>query len=164
MPIHLVEWAAHAGGIDATTAGGCRRAIARNAVAAGRLLRRAIALRAAIHRAGSAIAHGEAAAENDLRTIKELASHAVGASKLVPRPDGYRFDFSAASPEIALLGPVSWSAVEILAAGQFHRLKQCPAEGCGWLFTDLSKNSSRRWCDMATCGNRTKVARHRARP
>jgi predicted RNA-binding Zn ribbon-like protein len=31
------------------------------------------------------------------------------------------------------------------------------------VFFDGTKNAARRWCDMATCGNRAKAARHRAR-
>jgi predicted RNA-binding Zn ribbon-like protein len=31
---------------------------------------------------------------------------------------------------------------------------------CGWLFMDDSKNGSRRWCSMRSCGNRAKAQRH----
>lgn len=30
---------------------------------------------------------------------------------------------------------------------------------CGWLFLDSTRNASRRWCDMAACGNRAKAKR-----
>ena len=36
----------------------------------------------------------------------------------------------------------------------------CASEDCAWLFLDTSKNHTRRWCDMKTCGNRVKVSRH----
>jgi predicted RNA-binding Zn ribbon-like protein len=39
----------------------------------------------------------------------------------------------------------------------------CDGETCYWLFYDVSRTGRRRWCDMATCGNRAKAARHRAR-
>jgi predicted RNA-binding Zn ribbon-like protein len=35
------------------------------------------------------------------------------------------------------------------------RLKSCPA--CGWFFLDASKNRSRRWCSMRTCGSVAKA-------
>ncbi|TAL94280.1 MAG: hypothetical protein EPN73_18145 [Paraburkholderia sp.] len=35
---------------------------------------------------------------------------------------------------------------------------ECAA--CSWLFLDLSRSRSRRWCSMATCGNRAKAQRH----
>jgi predicted RNA-binding Zn ribbon-like protein len=86
----------------------------------------------------------------------------MGSAELVPGGDGrYRFDLSEATVEFALLGPISLAALEMLAGGHFERLKQCPNHECGWLFFDHSKNNSRRWCDMATCGNRSKVKRHR---
>jgi predicted RNA-binding Zn ribbon-like protein len=31
------------------------------------------------------------------------------------------------------------------------------------VFVDRSPGGKRRWCDMRTCGNQAKVARHRAR-
>ena len=43
-------------------------------------------------------------------------------------------------------------------------MKQCADDrGCGWLFLDTSRNQSRRWCSMKSCGNRAKVRRHRSR-
>lgn len=40
------------------------------------------------------------------------------------------------------------------------RLKCCPGDDCGWLFVDETGNGRRRWCSMASCGNRTKARRH----
>jgi len=47
------------------------------------------------------------------------------------------------------------------------RVKACRGDDCRWVFIDGSRNTSRRWCDMADCGNRAKAAtfrdRHRGR-
>jgi predicted RNA-binding Zn ribbon-like protein len=43
------------------------------------------------------------------------------------------------------------------------RLKACRGEDCRWVFLDGSRNTSRRWCDMAACGNRAKSAAFRGR-
>jgi predicted RNA-binding Zn ribbon-like protein len=43
------------------------------------------------------------------------------------------------------------------------RLKACRGEDCRWVFIDSSRNTSRRWCDMAACGNRAKSASFRRR-
>ena len=40
------------------------------------------------------------------------------------------------------------------------RVRCCGRQGCVLLFFDTSKNSTRRWCDMAVCGNRAKAAAH----
>ena len=39
-----------------------------------------------------------------------------------------------------------------------NRLKECKA--CGWLFLDKSKNNSRTWCSMQTCGSIEKAKRY----
>jgi predicted RNA-binding Zn ribbon-like protein len=43
------------------------------------------------------------------------------------------------------------------------RFRVCANDGCRWTFYDTSRTARRRWCDMRTCGNRAKAARHRAR-
>ena len=40
------------------------------------------------------------------------------------------------------------------------RVRRCGRRGCVLLFLDTSKNNTRRWCDMAVCGNRVKAAAH----
>jgi predicted RNA-binding Zn ribbon-like protein len=47
--------------------------------------------------------------------------------------------------------------------GTWGRLKACRSDTCRWAFYDTSRNRSGKWCSMAICGNRTKVARFRAR-
>ena len=49
------------------------------------------------------------------------------------------------------------------ARPSWPRLKACRGEDCRWVFLDGSRNSSRRWCDMAACGNRAKSASFRDR-
>ena len=43
------------------------------------------------------------------------------------------------------------------------RLRVCASDSCDWVFYNSSRTGRRRWCDMTTCGNRAKAARHRAR-
>lgn len=40
------------------------------------------------------------------------------------------------------------------------RIRRCQGDRCGLVYYDTSKNRSRRWCDMAACGNRAKAAAH----
>lgn len=159
----LVEWAIHAGGIDAETARRSHATIAHNSDLAERVFGHALQLRETIYGIGAAVAHGHMPSETNLTQLKDFARRALGPAALEPADGGYRFDFSTAPPETALLGPIAWSAIDLLAAGRFERLKQCANHDCGWLFVDNSKNNSRRWCDMATCGNLVKGRRHRQR-
>lgn len=163
-PSDVVDWAAHAGSIDAETARRSYAVVTEDGEAAEKVLRHAVQLREAVYGVGSAIARGSVPPEADLRTLKAFARQAIGPADLAPaHGGGYGFDFSAGPAEIALLGPVAWSALDMLSGGNFERVKQCPGDDCGWLFFDNSKNNSRRWCEMATCGNRTKAKRHRHR-
>ena len=52
------------------------------------------------------------------------------------------------------------AAARMLASPASHQVRSCPGVGCGWLFHD--PRGRRRWCVMAVCGNRAKVARHAA--
>ena len=55
-----------------------------------------------------------------------------------------------------------------MARPGWPRIKACRGDDCRWVFIDGSRNTSRRWCDMANCGNRAKMAtsrdRHRTAP
>ena len=50
-----------------------------------------------------------------------------------------------------------------MAKPGWRRFKACRGDDCRWVFIDGSRNTSRRWCDMANCGNRAKLATFRAR-
>ncbi|MBP6773850.1 MAG: CGNR zinc finger domain-containing protein, partial [Gemmatimonadaceae bacterium] len=47
--------------------------------------------------------------------------------------------------------------------GELDRVRRCADTRCHRVFLDATKNGLRRWCDMGTCGNRAKAARHRAK-
>ncbi|CRM81635.1 hypothetical protein [Pseudomonas sp. 31 R 17] len=63
----------------------------------------------------------------------------------------------------SLLGPVAEALVALVTHDKFEYVRQCEAHDCVLLFHDLSKSHRRRWCSMATCGNRMKVAAFRSR-
>jgi predicted RNA-binding Zn ribbon-like protein len=49
-------------------------------------------------------------------------------------------------------------------AADRDRIRTCGNPRCRWLFVDRSRLGNRVWCEMAVCGNRMKVGRHRMRP
>jgi predicted RNA-binding Zn ribbon-like protein len=55
------------------------------------------------------------------------------------------------------------AASDLLFSSDAELVKDCGDPTCRWLFLDVSKNHTRRWCDMKTCGNRMKARRHHAR-
>ncbi|MCL4370559.1 MAG: CGNR zinc finger domain-containing protein [Chloroflexi bacterium] len=62
-----------------------------------------------------------------------------------------------------MLWPVARSAGELLTSSELGRVRKCAGYPCGRLFLDTSRNQSRRWCDMKSCGNLAKARRHYAR-
>jgi predicted RNA-binding Zn ribbon-like protein len=73
----------------------------------------------------------------------------------VTRPDAPLADRIAAEAAMAFL--------DLVRADALGRLRICAAEDCEDVLVDLSKNSSKRYCDTGNCGNRTNVAAYRAR-
>jgi predicted RNA-binding Zn ribbon-like protein len=57
------------------------------------------------------------------------------------------------------LWPIVLAAAELLTSAGRARVRECAAHGCGWLFLDTSRSQRRRWCTMASCGNRAKARR-----
>ncbi|MEM7336801.1 MAG: CGNR zinc finger domain-containing protein [Chloroflexota bacterium] len=56
------------------------------------------------------------------------------------------------------LGKLAQLAADFLTQTDFSRLKKCQNDSCIRFYLDTSRNRSRRWCSMESCGNRMKVA------
>lgn len=54
-----------------------------------------------------------------------------------------------------ILAPVIKDARDLLLSDMLSRVRSCPS--CGWLFLDKTKNGTRRWCSMETCGGNVKA-------
>jgi predicted RNA-binding Zn ribbon-like protein len=69
----------------------------------------------------------------------------------------------AATPIQDALAVIAEAVVDELASGRPERFRICANDRCRWTFFDSSPTGRRRWCDMSTCGNQAKAARHRER-
>ena len=58
---------------------------------------------------------------------------------------------------------LSQSVSDLLLSDDVARIRTCAVDTCRWLFLDISKNHTRRWCNMKVCGNRMKARRFQAR-
>ncbi len=77
---------------------------------------------------------------------------------------GAHFDISQVGDDLdQARSAIAGSLAHYLAEHDVDRLGVCASDSCGFLFVDRSPGGRRRWCDMSVCGNRAKVARHRAR-
>jgi predicted RNA-binding Zn ribbon-like protein len=161
----LAEWARHAGGIDAATGECLLRAAARNPSEARRVLQRAITLREALYPIFAQTIKRQPPAQDDLDTLHGELTSAMTHIRLRWAPTDFAWGWDDPGRGLdRVLWPVTQSAVDLLMHGPLGRVRECPGEGnCGWLFLDLSKNASRRWCEMRTCGNRAKARRYLAR-
>jgi predicted RNA-binding Zn ribbon-like protein len=160
----LVAWSVAAGLLSGAEAADYARAAARRPSDADAAFARAIALREAMYRVFSAVAADAAPPTDDLAAVNAAIADAMGHARLVVAEGHFHWEWERvpAVPE-SMLRPVVWSAAELLTAEELHRVHECAGHDCGWLFLDMSKNGSRRWCSMETCGNRAKARRHRER-
>ncbi|APR39561.1 CGNR zinc finger domain-containing protein [Paraburkholderia sp. SOS3] len=71
-------------------------------------------------------------------------------------------EYEHSTPE-QFLAQIASAAAELLAAGDFALIRKCESDTCSLWFYDRTKAHRRRWCSMARCGNRRKVAAYRAR-
>ena len=62
-----------------------------------------------------------------------------------------------------LLAAIARSAAQLVAEGRDAPVRKCASPKCVLYFYDTSRTGGRRWCSMAVCGNRAKVARHARR-
>jgi predicted RNA-binding Zn ribbon-like protein len=95
--------------------------------------------------------------------INRVLGRSAGTRRVELRSDGsFARAFVPVGDAFAgLLIPVVESAADALILDQLGRVRRCADPRCGRVFQDETKNGRRRWCDMATCGNRAKAARHR---
>jgi predicted RNA-binding Zn ribbon-like protein len=128
----------------------------------------AITLREAIFRifsAGSGGVLGQQLAQEDLDILTRFWQEAVQARRFVERAGAVRLEWEFKLDDLrCMLWPITQSAVDLLVDGSSARVGMCEDDrGCGFLFLDTSRNHSRRWCSMESCGNRAKALRHYSR-
>jgi len=146
-PEGLARWAADNGLIDAGKAH-----FPDDALATAHALRTAI--RTVIEAAITQQNRPQAAA-----VILDVFKECLASARFEGSPARILFHASPAD----ILGPIALAAVDLLRGDMFARLRMCPQDDCHWLFLDMTKNKSRRWCDMASCGNRAKASQFRKR-
>jgi len=91
--------------------------------------------------------------------INEILQVTEGHDELVARQGQWRLEFIGRENGLEwLLAAIARSAAELIVEGQNAPVKRCSNAGCRLFFYDDSRTRRRRWCSMAVCGNRHKVA------
>jgi predicted RNA-binding Zn ribbon-like protein len=159
----LVSWAQKVGLLSAPEAQRLKRQAGRRPAEAEAVLERAHTLREAIYRLLAASAHEHDADAADLDLINAELPLSLAHSRLAPTSVGYGLLWKDEPDALdRMLWPVAYSAADLLTQPDLlSRVGECADDrGCGYLFLDMTKNRSRRWCDMKDCGNRAKARRH----
>jgi predicted RNA-binding Zn ribbon-like protein len=131
--------------------------------AADEALARIRSVRGALREVSDAVVHGRPADPAALAEVNR-ALQARERIELVPAADGVSVGHShVGDPIDDALARLAEPLVDQIQAGNADRVRICANDTCRWIFYDESRAGRRRWCDMASCGNRAKAARHRAR-
>lgn len=125
-----------------------------------RLLRRAKALRAALRRIADALATGRPVPAPVIAAINRELRGAWSFQELARTAKGYEIRTRSQGSAASLLAPIAQSAAELLAGEGASRVRRCGNPACILYFYDTTRSHTRRWCSMAGCGNRMKVAAH----
>lgn len=160
--LDLVAWGHHAGFLSAPGARELIEQGRRHPKQAASVVERAVELREALYSLCRTTALGGRYSAKSLSILNEELGRCPQQQQLIRRGD--RFDLEHVTDPNALdqmLRPVTISAAQWFSQGDPSQLRICDGDECGWMFLDLSKNRSRRWCVMADCGNRAKVRRFR---
>jgi predicted RNA-binding Zn ribbon-like protein len=163
-PEHVIAWSRHAKILTPADGAIAAQLLAASPELGAELLNRALALRDTVFRIGSAIAHGDRPDASDTDALARCHAACIARARLTPFQANFVWLWSPREGLVeAVLGPITLSALTMLAQADVSRIKQCSGEHCGWLFFDTTKNKRRRWCEMQVCGNRAKQKAHRAR-
>lgn len=123
------------------------------------LLTKARRLLIALRKVFTAMLRKQRMAGEWVEPINEILRITEGHDELVGQDGIWKIEFVAREGGLDwLLAAVARSGAEITAEGTQARLRLCANPHCGLFFYDDSRTRRRRWCSMAVCGNRNKVA------
>jgi predicted RNA-binding Zn ribbon-like protein len=134
------------------------------------LLQLAIELRGAVRQILAARLAGNLLDPEWVAQINAVLACTEGYDRLEAAPNvgkglpDWRLRLAARSEGLEwLLAAIARSAAELVAEGAAAPVRMCANPNCGLYFYDDSRTGRRRWCSMATCGNRAKVAAYAKR-
>ncbi len=160
----LLAWGSQAGILNEEDVRYLGRLAAEHPRKAAVALADAIALREALFRIIAAVITNAPPADGDLATLNAALPRALNHLRVAPRAAGCEWEWAGEEGALdRMLWPIARSAADLLVSSEVQRVRRCAGESCDWLFLDTTRNRSRRWCDMRTCGNRAKARRSYAR-
>ncbi len=159
----FLVWARMSGVLDKRETEQAARLV-ESSPAAERVLASVKGLRFALWSLISSLQHRKPAKPGDLSVINDWMRRLALAEQVAVKRGKINFAINRDISLLELTGlRVTAAALSLLRNPPAGRIKTCPGENCDWKFLDRSKNRSRRWCDMAVCGNVAKAREYRAR-
>jgi predicted RNA-binding Zn ribbon-like protein len=158
---NLVSWSQHVKILTKNEAKNLAAKASVHPADARRIVERATATREALYRIFSAIIHKHRPEAMSVELLNGEIALAMAHLHLEPAASASSWTYTFEDHDIdRMLWLVVDSARELLTSDKLDRLCECPGENCGWLFLDLSRNRSRKWCSMEDCGNVVKARRY----
>ena len=123
-------------------------------------LEKARQFRSALREVATAVVDGRGPTEAALGELNAVLRFTEGYSQIVVQGNSLAVvsERRAEFPLVPQILPVAEAALHLLTGHQARNIRRCESSACVLLFLDTSKNHSRRWCSMETCGNRHKSA------
>lgn len=125
-------------------------------------LSRVMAVRDIIYRILTAIVDNGSPDEADMQKFNRALADGMKRAKITAKAGGFEWTWDKSRHAFdQMLWPILRETAELLTSQEIKRVGQCADDrGCGYLFYDTTRNHSRRWCSMESCGNRAKAMRH----
>ena len=154
----LAEWAGKVEILSPSKRKRLLRLAEQDSKSAEAVLLKALRIRELLYQIFSKNARPSGSNQEDMGAFVKFYADAMSHSIFVRKGNYFAADWPADESLDAALWPILYSAGQLLLSEELIRVKECP--NCGWLFLDTSKNQSRRWCSMNTCGARDKMRRY----
>ena len=123
------------------------------------VLLKILRLRECVRAIFSAVEEGRDFPKSWVAPINEILRVTEGHDEVMLHEGRWRLEFIGRESGLEwLLAAIARSAAELIVEGQSAPVKRCSNAGCRLFFYDDSRTRRRRWCSMAVCGNRHKVA------
>jgi predicted RNA-binding Zn ribbon-like protein len=161
----LLAWAAHAAALSPDEEKTLAEMDRRQPDGGRRALSAAISTREAIYSTFLGLTRDGRPSEEALAPLNLALQETGGTPALRVEEGEVRLDWPATEPlgfDTVTLRTLR-SAIELLTGPEVVRVRQCASSDCSWLFLDLTRNHSRRWCRPEGCGVRNRFRRYYAR-
>ena len=161
----LVRWLETHAVHDGERGAGMRRRAEQQPAGASAALADARRIRAALRTLAERGAHEPRVRGEVLAELNRVLGRSAGTRRVEARDDEtfVRAFVPGGDAFAGLVIPIVESAADALVLSELARVRRCADPNCTHVFLDSTKNGRRRWCDMRTCGNRAKAARHRTK-